>query len=72
MNDNGAEGWDRAAKTLGFESVEALERTWLEWLAKPESKFKVEGLPAVKPPDDKFDRIPPAKLPGGAPPLGQP
>jgi RNA polymerase sigma factor (sigma-70 family) len=72
MKDNSAEGWDRAAKTLGFESVEALERTWLEWLAKPESKFKVEGLPAVKPPDDKFDRIPPAKLPGGAPPLGQP
>jgi RNA polymerase sigma factor (sigma-70 family) len=72
MKDNSAEGWDRAAKTLGFESVEALEKTWLEWLAKPESKFKVDGLPTVKPPDDQFDRIPPAKLPGGAPPPGRP
>ena len=68
MNDNNADGWDRAAKALGYKSVDSLEDAWLSWLQKPESRLKTDSQPSRASPDDQFDRIPPVKLPGSAPP----
>jgi hypothetical protein len=67
MKDNTAEGWDRAAKGLGFKSVDDLEKAWLAWLARPESRF-APWEPA-KPKSDRSDLIPPTKLPGGPAPV---
>lgn len=63
---NTAESWNEAAKEVyGFESVDALEAAWLEWLAKPESvlaqKDGTAPRPAAKP--GGTDLIPPVKLP---------
>jgi RNA polymerase sigma factor (sigma-70 family) len=66
MKKNTAEGWDTAAATLGYKSVDALESAWLEWLKKPESRIKEDRQPPPKTPEDKTDRIPPIKLPGGS------
>lgn len=61
LDGNSAESWDKAAKTVyGFESVDALEEAWLEFLKKPESKPKP---PPARPKDNEPDLIPPAKLP---------
>jgi hypothetical protein len=68
---NTAESWNEAAKAVyGFESVDALEAEWLEWLAKPESVLaRKEGaarpVPAAKP--GGGDLIPPVKLPTAPP-----
>jgi RNA polymerase sigma factor (sigma-70 family) len=69
MKDNTAEGWEKAAKALGFKSVDAMEEAWLEWLKKPESQLKTDAPAPEKPPENKRDLIPPVKLPGGAAPI---
>jgi hypothetical protein len=63
MNADAEDGWDRAARILGFKSVDRLESAWLAWLKTPESKLPEEPAPAA-PKQDKLDRIPPVKLPG--------
>jgi hypothetical protein len=68
MGDNTAESWDKAAKTVyGFESVDRLEETWLDWLKQPPSRMKPLAPTPVpgRPKDEKPDLIPPTNLPGG-------
>ncbi len=71
MKENKAESWRKAAKEVyGFESVDALEEAWLEWLSKPESVLtrKVGGKPALTPAKSgATDLIPPVKLPTAPP-----
>jgi hypothetical protein len=68
---NTAESWDKAAKTVyRFESVDALEEAWLEWLAKPESaltrkEMATRPAPAAK--SSGGDLIPPVTLPAVRP-----
>jgi hypothetical protein len=57
----------------GFETVDALEEAWLDYLRKPMSQVKnpeKEKLPITSPQTDKPEVIPPAKLPGASPPAG--
>jgi hypothetical protein len=55
-----AAAWDRAAKDVyGFESVDALEQAWIDWLKTPGSRV---GGP-VAPKAGEPDLIPPTKLP---------
>jgi hypothetical protein len=66
MEKNTIESWDNAAKTVyGFESVDALEEAWLNYLRKPESVIKQSGkLPYSSPKPKNPDAIPPTALPG--------
>jgi hypothetical protein len=71
LSENTAGSWDKAAREVyGFESVDALEEAWLEWLKKPESRLKAKpaGSQPAAPRDEKPDLIPPVVLPGAAPP----
>ena len=67
MEKNTIESWDNAAKTVyGFESVDALEKAWLDYLQKPESVMKPSGkLPENSPIPKDTTLIPPTTLPGG-------
>ncbi|HJZ58782.1 MAG TPA: hypothetical protein VKE74_27815, partial [Gemmataceae bacterium] len=69
MYKNTAESWDRAAREVyGFDSVDALEESWVEWLKDPKSRLKSKpepvtpAKPAAKSADPEL--IPPTKLPG--------
>lgn len=66
LKDNTTEGWGKAAKAVyGFDSVDALEEAWLEWLAKPESILvQKDGPPRPVPmaKSEDGDLIPPVKL----------
>lgn len=67
MDGNTAESWDKAAKSVyGFDSVNALEEAWLEWLAKPESApaRKAAEAPVTNTRDGS---IPPLELPAAPP-----
>jgi RNA polymerase sigma factor (sigma-70 family) len=66
MEKNTIESWDNAAKTVyGFESVDALEEAWLNYLRKPESVIKQSGkLPDSPLKPKNPDTIPPTTLPG--------
>jgi hypothetical protein len=70
---NTAEGWDRAAKEVyGFDSVDALEQEWLDWLKTAESVLtpKAAGhsvAPLAR--DVTADMIPPIRLPGSGQPV---
>jgi RNA polymerase sigma factor (sigma-70 family) len=71
MEKNTIESWNNAAKTVyGYESVDALEDAWLDFLRKPESAIKPAGerWDVVVTPKNP-DLIPPTTLPGtGRPP----
>jgi RNA polymerase sigma factor (sigma-70 family) len=60
-----ARGWEAAAKDVyGFDSLDALERAWLDWLFDPKNSIPPE--PAGKtsgPKDGADDRIPLRKVP---------
>jgi hypothetical protein len=66
-----AGGWDKAVKEVyRFESVDALEQAWLEWLKTPESRPPAGPTPTPRPaprPPLAPDLIPPANLPADQP-----
>jgi hypothetical protein len=65
-----ADGWDKAAKEVyEFESVDDLERAWLDWMKKPESRLPAKG---AAPAPTQPDLIPPANLPGAKPEARRP
>jgi RNA polymerase sigma factor (sigma-70 family) len=65
---NTPESWDLAAKEVyGFESVDDLERAWMDWLRKPESVLRPKAAPVVPTTPADPERIPPTTLPGGGP-----
>jgi RNA polymerase sigma factor (sigma-70 family) len=67
IEKNTAESWNNAAKSVyGFESVDALEKAWLDYLQKPESVMKPSAkLPSATPNPKDTNLIPPTTLPGG-------
>ena len=73
---NTAASWDRAAKELyGYESVDALEKAWLEWLGKPESVLnKTAAERSIRPLERGVATglIPPIELPGSGQPVVPP
>lgn len=59
------ENWDAAVKRVyGFESVDALEIAWVEWMKKPESQLSGGPIPLPMRPTPP-DLIPPTKVPSG-------
>jgi RNA polymerase sigma factor (sigma-70 family) len=75
-NGNTAASWNEAARAAyGFESVDALEEAWLEWLAGPESVLPRKGgtapRPAVPEKAGGSDLIPPVKLPTAPAPFNR-
>jgi hypothetical protein len=74
---NSAESWDKAAKDLyGYESVDALEEAWLDWLKSPASVLTRTAADRSVAPlarDVGGDMIPPLRVPGsGQPPVPPP
>ncbi len=64
MKTGATDGWEKAASTIyGFESLDQLEKRWLEWMKSDESR---QGLPAVTtilpPIAAERARIPPVNL----------
>jgi hypothetical protein len=69
MEGNTSASWNKAAKEVyGFDSVDALEAAWLDWLREPRMKTKVAPSPGrVTPKSDTSGLIPPTTLPATPP-----
>ncbi|VTU00620.1 Uncharacterized protein OS=Isosphaera pallida (strain ATCC 43644 / DSM 9630 / IS1B) GN=Isop_0849 PE=4 SV=1: Peptidase_MA_2 [Gemmataceae bacterium] len=74
MNGNTAESWNEAArKVYGFESIDALERAWLDALRTPPSRLVARGPPrAARSRPRLAPRHADLRAPHGTPHLGRP